>query len=80
MDDINQEQLADLKALVRARLNLMSPETVIYLGIFGQFKRDDILAHVEAGDEIGTKFITIDWQFLQSLKTGEIYEAIAKYS
>lgn len=80
MSELNQEQLADLQALVKARVMVLSPETGISVGSSGPIKRDELIAHIEAGDEIGLKFINMDWQFLQSLKTGEIYEAIAKYS
>ncbi len=80
MTELTLEQMEDLQALVSARVRVLSPETGISVGSSGPIKRDELLAHIEAGDEIGKNFIAMDWQFLQSLKTGEIYEAIAKYS
>lgn len=80
MSELNQDQLVELQALVKARVSVLSPETGISVGSSGPIKRDELIKHIEAGDEIGRQFIAMDWQFLQSLKTGEIYEAIAKYS
>lgn len=80
MSGLNQEQSVDLQALVIARVSVLSPETGISVGLTSSIKRDELIAHIKAGDEIGRQFIAMDWQFLQSLKTGEIYEAISQYS
>jgi len=80
MSEPTKEQFSELQALVKARVSVLSPETGISVGSSGPIKRDELIAHIEAGDEIGRQFVAMDWQFLQSLKTGEIYEAIAKYS
>jgi len=80
MTEFNDQQLADLSAIVVARLGILSPDTGISIGSAGSFKRDELISHVESKDEIGRQFMEMDWQFLQSLKTGQIYEEINKYA
>lgn len=79
MKEFNEQQLIDLSAIVIARLSALSPETGISIGSAGSFKRDELISHVKNKDEIGRQFMEIDWQFLQSLKTGQIYEEISNY-
>ena len=76
MPDFNQEQLEELSTIVAARVSVLSPDTGISIGSSGSFKRDELIAHIEKKDEIGRQFIAMDWQFLQSLKDGKIYDEI----
>lgn len=76
MEALKEEQLAELKALVSARLNVLPKDISVSVGSLGSFKRDELIEHIEAGDAIGQKFMQIDLAFLQSLKTGEIYQEV----
>lgn len=80
MNEFNEQQLEDLSTIVVARLKALSPETIISMGSAGSFKRDELIAQVEKRDEIGLRFMEIEWRCLQSLKTGQIYEDIRKYA
>ena len=59
-----------------ARLKVLSPETIISLGSDGSFSRDELVKRVQNGDEIGEKLAEIQMEWLQSLKTGTLYETI----
>ncbi|MBI2050239.1 MAG: hypothetical protein HYT31_00355 [Parcubacteria group bacterium] len=69
-----EERDEDVRELVKARLGAMPVGFSMSIGGEGSFSRDDLIQHVSDGDEIGKKMIEIDMNFLQSLKTGELYE------
>lgn len=64
----------DVKELVKARLGVLPANINISIGLDGAFKRDELIGHVERGDDIGKKIIQVDMEFLRSLKKGEFYE------
>ena len=64
-----------IKELVIARLKTLPEATGISIGSMGDFNKNDLLAHVESGDEIGKKIIEIEMAFLRGLKDGILYEA-----
>jgi hypothetical protein len=76
MDSLKEEQLAELKELVKARLSVLPKDISVSVGSSGSFSRKELIEHIEAGDAIGQKFMEIDLEFLQSLKTGEIYQGL----
>lgn len=65
----------EIRKLVVARLKVLSPETVISLGSDGSFSRDELVEKVQEGDRIGEKLAEIQMEWLQSLKSGALYEA-----
>lgn len=80
MFDLTQEQFEDLKELIKARIMVMSPDVGISIGSSGSMNKGEMISHIDANDDIGKKLIEINWQFIQSLKTGEIYKDINEYS
>lgn len=64
----------DIKELVKARLSVLPKDVNISIGSDGTYNREELIKHVEAGDEIGKKIVKIDMEFLQALKEGELYE------
>ncbi len=68
-----------IKELVLARLQIMPPDLSISLGSEGEFKRDELIQHVEANDEIGRKITEIQLEYLRLLKEKIIYEVPNNY-
>ena len=60
----------EIKKIVIARLETMSPDKKISIGSSGEFTRDEIIERVEKGDEIGKKMIQVEMEFLRALKKG----------
>ena len=56
------------RQLVIARLSVLSPDTYVSIGSDGSFSRDELIARVEAGDEIGKEIEDIQLEWLRSWK------------
>ena len=68
----------EIQELVKARLSVMPNDVSISVGAEGEtYTRDELIEHVDKGDNIGKLVINIDMGFLQALKNGEIYEQVA---
>jgi hypothetical protein len=68
----------EIQELVKARLSVMPDDVSISVGADGEtYTRDELIEHVDKGDEIGKLMIDIDMSFLRALKEGEIYEQVA---
>jgi len=63
---INEE----LKEIVVARLDTISPNKKISIGSSGEFRKDELIQHVRDGDEIGRKIVEIELEFLRAQKEG----------
>lgn len=70
----SKEVKEEIKKLVSARLNVLPKDYNISMGSKGTFSRDELIEHVKMEDEVGEKIMQINMSFLQSLKTGEIYD------
>ena len=64
----------DAKRLVIARLGVMPDNMGIAVGSDGNYTREQLLEHVENEDEVGTKFIDLDLEFLRAMKEGSLFE------
>ena len=64
----------EIKQLVIERLKTLPEDTGMSIGSKGDFSRDDLILHVEQGDEIGKKIIEVELNFLRGLKEGILYE------
>jgi len=64
----------DIKLLVTERLNSLPKDMNISVGSKGSFTREELIEEVEKESEVGRAIVEIQMNFLQSLKTGEIYE------
>jgi hypothetical protein len=66
----------DLKDLVIARLDVLSPHKRIHIGSVGEFTKDELIERVKMGDEIGQKIAKIELSFLRALKEGTLLEEL----
>ena len=64
----------DLKDLVIARLDVLSPHKKIYIGSAGEFTKDELIECVKKGDRIGQKIAEIELAFLRALREGTLLE------
>jgi hypothetical protein len=65
----------DIRALVVARLKQLSPDTMKLIGDKGVFDREELIEHVERGDEIGEVIKNIEMEWLRAM-TGGIVEKL----
>lgn len=66
----------DVKELVIARLEILSPDKGFSIGGVEGLTRDELIQHVKEGDEIGRKAIEIELTFLRALKDGTLLEQL----
>ncbi len=66
----------DLKDLVIARLDVLSPHKTISIGSIGEFTKDELIERVKQEDEIGRKIVEIELSFLRALKEGALLEEL----
>ncbi|MBI2664504.1 hypothetical protein HYX10_04140 [Candidatus Woesearchaeota archaeon] len=64
----------DVKKLVVFRLGTLPPGKKISIGSSGEFSKDELVTHVNKGDEIGRKIIEVELEFLRAMKEGSLYE------
>ena len=64
----------EIKDLVIARLGVLPPNKKISIGSSGEFTKDELIEHVEKGDDIGEKITEIELAYLQAIKEGVFYE------
>lgn len=69
----NNEIEEELKEIVIARLNTISPDKKISIGSSGNFRKEDLIEHVKKNDEIGKKIIEVELSFLRAQKEGLVY-------
>lgn len=58
----------EVRKIVVARLSVLSPDTYVSIGSDGSFSRDELIARVQAGDEVGKKMEEIQMEWLRSWK------------
>ena len=66
----------DLKDLVSARLDLLSPDLAISIGSSGTFTKAQLIEHVRQGDNVGRTIIEMEMEFLESIKNGTLLRDI----
>lgn len=81
MDEFNRLQFnreltsgEEIRKLVLARLQILSPDTIKCIGNKGSFNRDELIEHVKLGDKIGKTVEQIEMEWLRALKDGLIKE------
>ena len=65
-----------IKELVIARLQTLSDDTSVSVGGQGEYSRDQLIEHVQKGDEVGETITDIEMNFLRSFKEGALYEEV----
>lgn len=70
----NTFQLTEkIKHLVKARLAVLPPDSLISIGSYGSFTKTELISHVEKDDAIGRAITEIEMEYLRSLKQGIFY-------
>ncbi|MBU1176951.1 MAG: hypothetical protein ABIG88_02110 [Patescibacteria group bacterium] len=64
----------EVKDLIIARLEVLSPNKKISIGSSGEFTRDELISHVENEDDVGKKITKIEMEYLRAVKEGDFYE------
>ena len=64
----------EIKQLVVERLKTLPEDTGLSIGSMGDFNKQELISHVEQGDDIGQKIIEVELNFLRGLKDGILYE------
>lgn len=64
----------EIKQLVVERLKTLPEGTGMSIGSMGDFNKQELISHVEQGDDIGQKIIEVELNFLRGLKNGILYE------
>lgn len=65
----------EIKELVIERLKTLPESTGMSIGSQGDFNKNEMITHVEKGDDIGQKIVDVEMSFLRGLKEGVLYEA-----
>ncbi|MBI4896354.1 MAG: hypothetical protein HY832_02295 [Candidatus Aenigmarchaeota archaeon] len=58
----------DIRELVKVRLTEMPSHIKLSIGNFGSFDRNQLIEHVEKGDEIGKTIVEMELTYIQALK------------
>jgi len=70
----NENQTQELiKKIVIARLGVLPSNIKISIGSEGDFSKEELIEHVENGDDIGDKMIAVELEYLRALKEGILY-------
>ena len=73
-DDFSTDE--EIRRLVIARLKATSPDTIKCIGSEGSYTRDQLIEHVQAGDEIGETIERVEIEWLRALKSGIVNEIL----
>jgi hypothetical protein len=72
-DEKNNQIDEQVKKVVIANLQGLSPDLRMHIGSMGEFSREELIDNVEKETEVGTKIVEIHLNFLRSLKEGIFY-------
>ena len=72
-DEKNNQIDEQVKKVVIANLQGLSPDLRMHIGSMGEFSREELIDNVEKETEVGTKIVEIQLNFLRSLKEGIFY-------
>jgi len=62
----------EIRNLVIARLNTLSPDTMKSIGNEGVFTRDELINNVQKGNKIGRTIEAVEMEWIRAMKTGLI--------
>lgn len=66
----------EMKELVIARLDVMPPKYKLSVGNKGTFTKDELIQHVQKGDEIGNEIIKMQFNFIRALTSGKLMNTL----
>lgn len=70
----NKSELTNkIKLLVKARLSVLPPDSLISIGSYGYFTKNELISHIDKNDTIGQAITEIELEYLRSLKKGFFY-------
>jgi len=69
----NQQMDEQVKKVVIANLQGLSPDLVMHIGSMGEFSREQLIDNVEKETKVGAKIVEIQLNFLRKLKEGIFY-------
>lgn len=76
-DSSNNEINKEIKELVIARIEAqISPNIKLSIGEDGSFGKDEMIDHVNRGDEIGKKIIDVHLNFIKAQASGALISAL----
>jgi len=75
-DKKNKEE--ELKELVVARIKVMPPEYKLSVGDKGTFDKEQLIYHVNKGDDTGHQIIAMQMNFIKALSSGKLIKALNK--
>lgn len=70
--NLSEQEKKQLKQIVLARIQVMPEDVNMSIGS-EQLTKDELIKHVEKGDEIGKQLISVQLEYLQALASGNIY-------
>jgi len=62
----------EIRNLVIARLNTLSPDTMKSIGDEGVFTRDELINNVQNGSKVGRTIEAVEMEWIRAMKTGLI--------
>lgn len=62
----------EIRNLVIARLNTLSPDTMKSIGDEGVFTRDELINNVQKGSKVGRTIEAVEMEWIRAMKTGLI--------
>lgn len=68
--EINTDE--EIRNLVIARLNTLSPNTMKSIGNEGVFTRDELINNVQKGSKVGRTIEAVKMEWIRAMKTGLI--------
>jgi len=72
-DEKNNQIDEQVKKVVIANLQGLSPDLRMHIGSAGEFSREELIDNVEKETDVGNKIVEIQLNFLRSLKEGIFY-------
>lgn len=73
----NEQISDDVRDLVIARLQILAPGKLMSFGGGEQaLTKEELISHVEKGDELGKKIVEIEMTFLRALKDGIVLDQV----
>lgn len=77
-ENVQDEKKSELKKLVLARIDIMPPNFKLSIGNKGTFNKEQLIEHINEGDETGSCIIDMQVRFIKALTNGRFIEALNK--
>ena len=80
MNDKSEEKIKineEMKNLVIARIEAQPSNLVLSIGSYGKMSKEEMIEHIQRGDETGKRIIESHIRFLRAQATGQVTKALA---